>query len=368
MRQFHPYDDVIVAPSPHRGIVLPRLYGTGQHHRHPSQGAGSKTHYYVRARLDDGAIRWVGIFHDPDAYDVFLLALMRHQIDGDPIARDIAALSEIPWYPGLDELPLVYEFATVVSFTAVGTTSWTPPGLVTKTDYLVVGGGAGGGSVGGGGGGGGFLTSINLAVVGNQSVTVGIAGTGGAGGGAAGGYGGNSAFASVSATGGGAGGGNGGGGGAGGSGGGAGCVSGAAGGAGTSGQGYAGGSAPSGTPYPSGGGGGAGGVGGSGSGSVSGAGGNGAYSAITGTGYYYGAGGGGCETSQGAAPGAGGTTGGGGGGYSGGGTASFYGGGGGAGGNNGGSNGGGYGYQGIVILSFTPGSLVWMRQRHYLRR
>jgi hypothetical protein len=70
----------------------------------------------------------------------------------------------------------------VVSFTTVGTTTWTVPAGVTSVEYLVVGGGGGGGHgayLGGGGGGGAFRTAQDYAVSGNVTVVVGDGGVGG---------------------------------------------------------------------------------------------------------------------------------------------------------------------------------------------
>jgi hypothetical protein len=364
---FQPYDGLIVPPSPHKGIILPRLYGTAQHHRHSSQGAGSQTHYYARARLHDGFIKWVGIFHDPDAYDVFLLALMRHQIDGDPIPRDIAALCDMPWYPGLDELPLVYEFATVVSFTSVGTTSWTPPTLVTQVDYLLVAGGAGG--AGGGGGAGGVRTATKLPVVGSQTVVIGGGGFANNRLGVAG-NGSPSTFGSLTSTGGGAGGSGSVPGIAGGSGGGG--YDGTGGGpASPAGQGNQGGiGTEPGGAYSVGGGGGGWKNPGVNAGTSPGAGGDGNSSSISGAPVNYAGGGGGAPDARGGAgSAAGGLGGGGAGGLGGGAGAANLGGGGGGGGWTGSTSTlGGVGGSGVLFLSFTPISLVWFRQRHYLRR
>lgn len=98
-----------------------------------------------------------------------------------------------------------------ISFTTVGTTTWTAPAGVTQVEYLVVAGGGGAGNgydnAGGGGGGAGMVLTGNVAVTPGQSYTVTV-GAGGAGGadtrtnnpGAAGN---NSVFASITALGGG---------------------------------------------------------------------------------------------------------------------------------------------------------------------
>ena len=87
-------------------------------------------------------------------------------------------------------------------------TSISVPSGVSQMDVLVVGGGGGGGAwVGGGGGGGAVTTSLNTAVSGTISVTVGLGGGGGkytaALGAVAGTSGGASSFGSITALGGG---------------------------------------------------------------------------------------------------------------------------------------------------------------------
>jgi hypothetical protein len=185
------------------------------------------------------------------------------------------------------------------------------------TNFLVIAGG--GGSSGaintpsGGGGAGGFRTSAGTSGGGSSAesaltlitgtaytVTVGAGGAGVANGTATN-NGNNSVFATITSTGGGGGsnadgvagksGGSGGGG-----------QYGGAGGAGTTSQGYAGGTASTGTNQGSGAGGGAGGVGGAGTGSTGGTGGVGVSSSISGSSVSY-AGGGGGSTYNGGTPG-----------------------------------------------------------------
>ena len=95
---------------------------------------------------------------------------------------------------------------SVVTFSAVGTTSWTCPAGITSIRVLIVGGGGGGGGdVGGGGGGGGVIYYANYAVTPGVGYPV-VVGAGGAGGTNTPGQGGNSAFNSITAYGGGGGG------------------------------------------------------------------------------------------------------------------------------------------------------------------
>lgn len=104
----------------------------------------------------------------------------------------------------------------VVSFTNVGTTSWTAPAGVTSVDYLIVGGGGGsGGAVrtsSSGGGGGGMILSGTISITPGQtySITVGDGGEGGIGFNGPdrntnGSNGGNSSFTGITALGGGGG-------------------------------------------------------------------------------------------------------------------------------------------------------------------
>lgn len=73
----------------------------------------------------------------------------------------------------------------VVTFTSVGSTTWTAPSGVTQVEYLVVAGGGGGGSSHGGGGGAGGLrtnvggTALTVTPATSYAVTVGAGGAGG---------------------------------------------------------------------------------------------------------------------------------------------------------------------------------------------
>jgi hypothetical protein len=98
----------------------------------------------------------------------------------------------------------------LISFTTIGTTTWTAPAGVTEVEYLIVGGGGGGGNGydtgGGGGGAGGIVLTGTLAVTPGQTYTV-IVGNGGTGGADervnnAGTAGSNSVFATITALGG----------------------------------------------------------------------------------------------------------------------------------------------------------------------
>jgi len=98
---------------------------------------------------------------------------------------------------------------TIVSFTSVGTCSWSVPTGVTSARYLVVAGGGGGGSDNGGGGGaGGYLAGASTATTPGDSALV-VVGNGGAGAvnaSSTASNGGNSSFGSLVALGGGGGG------------------------------------------------------------------------------------------------------------------------------------------------------------------
>ena len=131
---------------------------------------------------------------------------------------------------------------TVVTFSSVGSRSWTVPANVSSLQYLIVGGGGGGS--GGGGGAGGVLYNPSYSVTPGNSYTV-VVGDGGSGSAASvsGGDGSNSSFHSIVANGGGGGGAQQAGGRAGASSGGAGQDSSAA--PGASSQGFAGATGPS---------------------------------------------------------------------------------------------------------------------------
>lgn len=187
--------------------------------------------------------------------------------------------------------------ACVLSFTTVGSYSWTPPSGVTGVDVLVVAGGGGGGAdAAGGGGGGGVIYEQNRLVSGAITLSVGGGGVGGRNSTATvASNGANSTFGTLTAVGGGRGGTyRGGNGAAGGSGGGGGFDSGIAGSA-TASQGFAGGDGIgnwSQTGPAAGGGGGAGGLGTAGN-VADGNGGPGRSVNITGSSVTYGGGGGG---------------------------------------------------------------------------
>ena len=229
------------------------------------------------------------------------------RIAGTPTAAGTGSVTASASYKGIYGQQ-AYQVASqvthgLVSFTTVGTQSWTVPPGITSVAVLVVGGGGGGGSWmsdnPGGGGGGGVLYTVSYSVTPGQQISV-IVGAGGNGGDKAypsgipipAGVGGSSSFGSLTAQ--------GGGGGAeyvagkpcvnatsGGSGGGGSSTCTTAG-TGTSGQGTAG------APGSGGSGGGGGGAGGAATNSN---GGPGIANAITGSTVYYGGGGGGIPSS-----------------------------------------------------------------------
>ena len=218
----------------------------------------------------------------------------RAQDDVGPLGSGIYTLAQLENQTAIDDQ------ATVQSFTATGSTTWTAPADVTSVEVLVVaGGGSGGGgsgAIGGGGGGaGGIIYNTSYAVVPGTTYPV-VVGAGGVGAlRNVGTNGVNSQFGSLVALGGGAGGsdaslsavgrpGGSGGGGTGRSGIGAG---------GTAGQGYPGSNGATNAYYAGGAGGGAGGPATPFFGSVAGSGGPGLYFNISGTSTAYGGGGGG---------------------------------------------------------------------------
>jgi hypothetical protein len=143
---------------------------------------GDLTHYKIVARGIGGRILWQGRFDDLANALRFWSDLL--DLGPGPSIWDLPTPS---WFPGLLIPGVVYEFATVQTFSTVGTTSWNVPGFVYSTSYLAVGGGGGGGggpinSDGAGGGGAGDVApgSATLAQGTKQvSVTVGAGGAGG---------------------------------------------------------------------------------------------------------------------------------------------------------------------------------------------
>lgn len=314
----------------------------------------------IRSR-ETGETIWVRAFaHKSEAALVYmrLIGIDIERVGNEPIT-----------FPGVwQEGDFEYAFATVQSYTS-GTTTWTAPDGVTKTDYLVVAGGAGGGpSYGGGGGAGGFRTATNYSVtpLSSYTVTVGTYGNGSNAWTDPGLNGSDSVFATITSTGGGAGGANQntsvGTGASGGSGGGGGGWGGQTngGGSGTSGQGNNGGASNPNLPYCGGGGGGASAVGGTSTTYTAGGGGNGTASSISGSSSTYAGGGGGGVAIYNTGVGGSGGSGGGGAGanysvvYGTAGTTNTGGGGGGGGGSDYTLGRGGNGGSGIVILSYTP--------------
>jgi hypothetical protein len=96
---------------------------------------------------------------------------------------------------------------TIVTYTAVGTSTFIPSCNMSVMVLIVGGGGGGGGYISGGGGGGGVIYT-SYAVSAGQTYTVTVGGGGGGGGGSGGGSnGGSSAFGAITAAGGGGGGG-----------------------------------------------------------------------------------------------------------------------------------------------------------------
>jgi len=261
-------------------------------------------------------------------------------------------------------------FYEVHSYTATGSTTFTPPSGAANVEYLVVAGGGGGGNssdrTGGGGGAGGVLSSSSFGVtVQGYTVTVGA-------GGAANTAGGNSVFATFTAVGGGRGGQSGSLATSGGSGGGGYHNAADAGRAGTAGQGTAGGNGFDGggtiNQFGGGGGGGQSQVGANAIFGQAGKGGNGFTSLISGTSTVYaGGGGGGYErlSGSGGLAGVGGTGGGGAGAFSTSNTTSVNGtaatvnrGGGGGGAAGGGGGAGGAGGSGIVIIRYKAPTMA----------
>lgn len=169
---------------------------------------GQTRHWVVSAKSRGGILLWQGVIDDP--LDVW--RWWDRLISGQLGYQDYV-VPQPAYCPSIREIEgVTYQLATVISYTAVGTTSFVPQSGVVLVDWLVAaGGGAGGGSAtvgrpGGGAGAGGMLTGTGTAVVPGTSytVTVGAKGTGVAG--TSGNPGSNSVFHTNTAIGGGYGG------------------------------------------------------------------------------------------------------------------------------------------------------------------
>ena len=156
-------------------------------------GVGSELPAYVMALNNDGtAID----FWNSNWYGLVGILDIVSDADALTIETDFATIAQVP---------------TVVSFTSVGSTTWTAPARTTSVTYLVAGGGGGAGNgydnAGGGGGGAGMVLTGTLSVTPGQTYTVTV-GDGGAGGADTrtnnpGTAGNNSVFATITALGGG---------------------------------------------------------------------------------------------------------------------------------------------------------------------
>lgn len=151
--------------SPRTRILLPVPQSSW---RTPSQaqqkdefGNENRTRFCIAGRLNDGHIRWQGVFEDRDDFDAFLFALVSGSLHYE---QELWRLPTPWWHPYLDE-GLSYSFIT---FTSLTTTSSSNQNFTVPADWNganntihtvgagssgAVGEGAAFGSAGGGAGG-----------------------------------------------------------------------------------------------------------------------------------------------------------------------------------------------------------------------
>lgn len=143
-----------------------------------------RTRFVLRGRLNDGFVKWAGVFESRDDADAFLYSLARFVVSGTPIPREDWSLPTPAWHPDYGE-GLSYDFATETTLTdAVGSNgTWNVPVDWNNADNFVdviggggSGGGAGGGdaAAGGGAGGGGWSRKTNLTLSGTVTYQNGI--------------------------------------------------------------------------------------------------------------------------------------------------------------------------------------------------
>jgi len=152
-------------------------------------GRENKTFFCVRGRLDDGHLKWRGIFDDREDFDAFIYSIFTKRLKYE---RALWKLSRNEWHPDLCE-NLKYDFATETALTSSpgSTLTYTSPSDWNNSSNSVkcLGGAGGGGAAQGansvratGGGGGGYAetTNFTFATPGTTtaSYSVGAAGTG----------------------------------------------------------------------------------------------------------------------------------------------------------------------------------------------
>lgn len=129
------------------------------------------TRFIIKARANDGAVIWRGLFDDRSDFDAFLWAIVCGTLKQERALWDLPTPS---WQPWMGEL-ISYEFATLVFLTGspgtLQTNGYTRPGDWNNTNTIeTLGGGGSGGALGGanfhatGGGGGAWNKATNVSI------------------------------------------------------------------------------------------------------------------------------------------------------------------------------------------------------------
>ncbi len=142
---------------------------------------GNKDHTFfrIRARLNDGHIKWTGIFYDRDDFDDFLDGIARDTLKYD---RYLWNLPLVPWSPDIGDY-VTYEFASVNIFTSSPGSTQTVGRPVDWNDednsIECIGGGASGGltkdsrAAASGGGGGAYAKIVNYTALATNYYSIG---------------------------------------------------------------------------------------------------------------------------------------------------------------------------------------------------
>lgn len=140
---------------------------------------GDENHsmFRIRAKLNDGFVKWVGWFDDREDFDAFLWAITTDTLKYE---RALWDLPNVSWSPDIGE-NLSYDFATTTFLTTAGSLqSYSTPIDWNNGNNIIecIGGGGGGGVVrrtsgnaayGAGGGGAGYGKYSNLTISGSVS-------------------------------------------------------------------------------------------------------------------------------------------------------------------------------------------------------
>ena len=146
-----------------------------------------RTRFRVRAKLNDGFVKWIGWFDDRDDMDAFLWAIAKGTLKYEKHLWDLCLPN---WNPDIGE-ELSYDFYTVINLTGPtpgSNQTYTRPVDWNATNNVVwtIGGGGGGrrqatsGVAGAGGAGGGACSGrANINIAATATYQIGTAGVGG---------------------------------------------------------------------------------------------------------------------------------------------------------------------------------------------